>query len=125
MGTDARRNAGYADIPFAVWNRHPEIQDLAMVELLKFEKNIMQNCIDKYSGKIVDGILVTESGILALCQLGCGAAQGYLDSGKIPSEDGNGNNPRNLLKLGGYNLNLEKVRYSIQDAVNIKQTIKQ
>lgn len=124
MGTTARQNTGYGDIPFAVWNKHPEIQDLAMVEMLKQEKKIMQKHIDKYSGKIVDGILVTESGILALCQLGCGAAQHYLDSGIIPNEDENGNHPRYLLKLGGYRLNLEKVRYSIQDAVIGEPTIK-
>ncbi len=124
IGTDGRRETGYGDIPYSVYIKHPEIQDLCMIELLKYNKKYMQSYIDKYAGKIIDGILVTESGILALCQLGCGAARSYLDSGIIPSEDANGNHPRLLLKLGGYRLNLDKVKYSIQDAVVGEPTIK-
>ncbi len=118
IGADARTTAGYADIPKDVFLAHPEIQDLCMIELLKYNKKDMQSYINKYSGKIIDGVLVTESGILALAQLGCGAAKGYLSSGRIPAEDEFGNSPRTLLKLGGYQLNLNDVKYSIQDAVH-------
>lgn len=124
IGTNERKLTGFADIPMSVYLNHPEIQDLCMIELLKYNKKYMQGYIDKYSGKIVDGILVTESGILALCQLGSGSTRLWLDSGKIPSVDEFGNSPRNLLKIGGYDLKLNDVRYSIQDAVNGKPTIK-
>lgn len=117
IGTAERKIAGYGDITKEVFLNHPEIQDLCMINLLKYNKKYMQGYIDKYYGKIIDGILVTESGILALCQLGCGSAQMYLDSGIIPAQDANGNQPRQLLKLGGYRLNLDKVKYSIQDAI--------
>jgi len=75
----------------------------------------MSKYIKTYSGKIVDGILMTESGILALCHLGCDYAQQCLDNGVIPAADENGNNPRLYAKLGGYHLNLNKVKYSIED----------
>jgi hypothetical protein len=124
IGTTERRVAGYGDVPRAVFENHPEIQDLCMIEFLKYNKKYMQPYIDKYSGKIVDGILVTESGILALCMAGCGTAQKCLDAGVIPETDANGNKLRQLLKMGGYELRLEQVRYSIQDAVTGPPTIK-
>lgn len=117
IGENERKLAGYGDISKEVFFNHPEIQDLCMINLLKYNKKYMQKYIDKYSGKIIDGILVTESGILALCQLGCGSAQLYLDSGIIPAFDPNGNQPRQLLKLGGYKLNLNKIKYSIQEGI--------
>ena len=116
LGTDARRTAGYGDVPINVYLNHPELQDFAMINLLKFEKKYLQKYIDKYNGKIVDGILMTESGILALAHLGCGYAQACLDNGIIPQTDDSGNSPRVYAKLGGYRLNLNKVKYSIEDA---------
>lgn len=116
LGHDARKNGGYGDIPKDVFLNHPEIQDLCMVNLLKEEKKIMQPYIDKYEGKIIDGVLVTESGILALCHTGVGYAQSCLDKGVFPEVDEYGNHPRILIQLGGYKLNLDKVRYSIEDA---------
>lgn len=113
IGINERKIAGYGDISKEVFFNHPEIQDLCMINLLKYNKKYMQEYINKYSGKIIDGILVTESGILAMCQLGCGSAKLYLDSGIIPAYDENGNQPRQLLKLGGYDLKLNKVRFSI------------
>jgi hypothetical protein len=108
IGKKERAIAGYGDITDQVFMNHESIQILTMVSLLKINKKYMQSYIDKYSGKIIDGILVTESGILALCQLGTGTAQEYLSSGTIPAVDPYGNKPRELLKMGGYKLNLDK-----------------
>lgn len=125
IGTAERRTAGYGDIPKHVYLNHAEIQDLCMIELLKYNRRVMQPYINSYVGKVVDGILVTESGILALSHVaGCGGAAGYLKSGCIPKSDQNGNPLRDFLKLGGYRLNLDDVKYSVQDAVNGKPTIK-
>jgi len=124
IGTTERSVAGYGDVPRHVFENHPEIQDLCMIEFLKYNKKHMQPYIDKYSGKIVDGILVTESGILALCMAGCGTAQKCLDTGIVPETDANGNKIRQLLKMGGYELRLDQVRYSIQDAVTGPPTIR-
>ena len=116
IGRTERCAAGYGDVPMAAFLSHQEIQDLCMIGLLKHNRNNMKKYIGKYSGKVVDGILVTESGVLALCHLGCGAAQKYLDSGVVPDVDENGNSPRTMLKLGGYDLLLDKVRFSIDDS---------
>lgn len=115
IGIDARRIGGYEDISKSVFENHPEIQHMCMINLLKHNKEHMQKYIDKYDGQIIDGVLVTESGILALCQLGCGAARGYLDDGKFPQQDEHGNSPRSLIKLGGYKLDLNKFNFSKLD----------
>jgi len=115
FNVESIKEGGYDDVPLDVFLRHHEMQDLCVINFLKSHKKVMQPYINKYCGKVIDGILVTESGILALSHLGCGAAKSYLDSGKIPEVDENGNHPRTYLKLGGYRLNLEKVRYSITD----------
>lgn len=117
IGKNERVVTGYGDISDAVFLAHEDIQILVMIKLLKLNKKIMQPYIDKYSGKIVDGILVTESGILALCQLGTGSAQEYLDSGIIPVQDAAGNKPRELLKMGGYKLNLDKIDNNVVSVV--------
>lgn len=122
IGQREREITGYGDIPYDVFMNHPEIQDLCMIEMLKYNKKYMQEYIDKYEGKVIDGILATESGIIALCQIGCGTARRYLDDGRIPVTDEHGNHPRMLLKLGGYDLQLDQVRYSVQD-VSISQPI--
>lgn len=123
IGDNERRIAGYGDIPVDVFTRHPELQDLCMVGLLKYNKKCMQKYIVKYSGKIVDGILVTESGILALCQVGCTSAQRFLDTGKVPEFDEHGNPVRLMLKLGGYDLRLEHVRFSVLDGLEYNTKI--
>lgn len=120
IGRNERKITGYGDISDQVFLAHEDIQILVMIKLLKLNKKTMQPYIDKYSGKIVDGILVTESGILALCQLGTGSAQEYLDSGTIPVQDSSGNKPRELLKMGGYKLNLDKI-----DVVSVVKNINQ
>lgn len=111
IGELERKAAGYGDISKSVFENHPEIQHMCMINLMKYNKSHMQKYIDKYDGKIIDGVLVTESGIIALCQLGCGAAQKYLDKGIFPQTDANGNSPRSLIKLGGYNLDLDNFSY--------------
>lgn len=117
LGADARKLGGYGDIPKNVFLNHPEIQDLCMVNLLKAEKKYMQSYIDKYAGKIIDGILITESGILAMSHCGTGVTKSYLTNQTIPETDKTyGFHPRIYAKLGGYRLNLNKVRYSINDA---------
>jgi hypothetical protein len=77
-----------------------------MVNLLRNNKKYLKQEIEVYSGQIIDGILMTESGILGLAHLGTGFCQQCLRGGKIPEVDENGNKPREYAKLGGYQLNL-------------------
>tara|TARA_Y100000361_G_scaffold97960_1_gene87823 strand:+ start:250 stop:831 length:582 start_codon:yes stop_codon:yes gene_type:complete len=48
---------------------NPELQEQAMLDLLKHNKKKLKRFIDKYEGKTVHGIYITESGILAAAHL--------------------------------------------------------
>ena len=67
----------------------------------------MQKYIDKYNGKIVRGILVTESGILAAAHLGgAGSVKKWFRTGKV-RKDGNGVKITSyMVRFGGYTLNI-------------------
>lgn len=120
MGNIARRVGGYDDIPKDAFLNHPEIQHLCMINLLYKNKIQMQPFINEYNGKFIDGVNVTESGILALCQLGNEYAMKIIKSGKIPNIDENGNSPRTLLKLAGYSLDFEKYSFKKLNVKDIK-----
>ena len=85
----------------------PEIQEEAMRRLLTYNKKKLQKYIDKYSGKVVHGILVTESGILAAAHLGgAGSVKKWFRTGKV-RKDGNGVKITSYMtRFGGYNLNI-------------------
>ena len=66
------------------------LQEEAMLKLLTHNKKRLQKYIDKYEGKIVHGILVTESGLLAAAHLGGqGSVKKWFRNGKV-RKDGNG-----------------------------------
>ena len=68
----------------------PEIQEEAMYKLLQTNKKQLKKYIDKYDGKIVHGVLVTESGLLAAAHLGgAGSVKKWFRTGKV-RKDGNG-----------------------------------
>jgi hypothetical protein len=85
----------------------PRIQEEAMRRLLKYNKKKLAKYIEKYDGKIVHGILVTESGILAAAHLGGqGSVKKWFRTGKV-RKDGNGVKITSYMKkFGGYNLNI-------------------
>jgi len=85
----------------------PDLQEFAMVELLKYNKKKLQKYIDKYDGKVVHGILVTESGLLAAAHLGgAGSVRKWFRTGKI-RKDGNGTKITSyMVRFGGYTLNI-------------------
>ncbi len=68
----------------------PETQEKAMYALLKQNKKSLRKYIEKYDGKIVHGVLVTESGLLAATHLGgAGSVKKWFRTGKV-RKDGNG-----------------------------------
>ena len=85
----------------------PDLQEYAMLQNLLYNKKRLQKYINKYEGKIHNGILITESGILAAAHLGgAGGVKKYFRSGKI-MEDGNGIKITSYLeRFGGYQLNI-------------------
>ena len=78
-----------------------------MTALLKQNKRSLRKYIEKYDGKVVHGVLVTESGLLAAAHLGgAGSVKKWFRSGKV-MQDGNGVKITSYLKkFGGYNLNI-------------------
>ena len=68
----------------------PDLQEYAMKQNLIYNKKRLQKYIDKFDGKIINGILVTESGLLAAAHLGgAGSVKKWFRTGKI-KQDGNG-----------------------------------
>jgi hypothetical protein len=84
----------------------PQIQEEAMHILLEQNKYTLRHQIKKYDSKIVKGVLVTESGILAAAHLaGAGNVKEWFKNGK-EFKDGNGTKLTTYLKtFSGYKLN--------------------
>ena len=85
----------------------PDLQEYAMQQNLLYNKKKLQKYIDKFEGQEINGILITESGILAAAHLGgAGSVKKYFRSGKV-MEDGNGVKITSYLnKFSGYKLNI-------------------
>lgn len=86
---------------------NPELQEYAVTRLLEENKKTLRRFIKKYDGKIVHGVYVTESGILAAAHLGgAGNVAKWFRSGK-DFKDGNGTSIVTYMKkFSGYSLNL-------------------
>jgi hypothetical protein len=83
----------------------PKLQEKAFVALLSKNKYILREEIDRYSGKVIAGVLVTESGILAAAHLGgAGSVKKFFKSrGKRDIKDQYGSSIRSFMKkFGGY-----------------------
>lgn len=73
-----------------VFLNNPDLQEEAMHKLLLYNKKRLQKYIDKFDGQVVNGILITESGLLAAAHLGgAGSVKKWFKTGKI-KKDGNG-----------------------------------
>ena len=86
---------------------NPYLQEQAMLKLLQTNKKYLQKYIDQYEGQIVNGVLVTESGLLAAAHLGgAGSVKKWFKTGKV-KKDGNGVKITSYMtRFGGYELNL-------------------
>jgi len=107
FGKRTLKNLGY-DISKKEFLNSPHIQEMAMLDLLSHNKKILQSYINQYSGVVVDGTKITESGILAAAHLGGpGNVKRYFKKGK-QFKDGNGTKLTSYLtNFSGYKLNLE------------------
>ncbi len=87
--------------------RNPLLQEKAFVANLEKNKWILRKEIKRFSGKWINGIKITESGILAAAHLGgAGAVQKFLWShGKKSMKDAYGTRIEHYLKkFSGYDL---------------------
>jgi hypothetical protein len=83
----------------------PRMQEKAFIALLSKNKWELRNVIEKYDGTVVNGIRITESGILAAAHLGgVGSVKKYFRyKGKRFFKDAYGTSLRSYLKkFGGY-----------------------
>lgn len=78
----------------------PVLQEKAFLALLSVNKHILKKEIEKYDGRIIQGIPITESGMLAAAHLGgAGSVKKFLRSnGNNAFTDGYGTNIKTYLK---------------------------
>lgn len=103
FGNETLRSIGIHDTDKFL--KSPKLQEKAFVALLSKNKSILKDVIAKYDGKVVNGVLVTESGILAAAHLGgAGSVKKYFRSnGRRYIKDAYGTSIQSYLKaFGGY-----------------------
>lgn len=105
FGRSTLNNLGYSEVSNRDFLATPSIQENAMRDLLKHNKKILRRFIEKYDGKVINGIYITESGILAAAHLaGPGNVKKWLRRGKR-FRDGLGTDLTEYLQLfGGYKI---------------------
>ncbi len=86
---------------------NPDLQEEAMLSLLNHNKEKLQQYIDIYDGKTINGIYITESGILAAAHLGGqGSVRRYFRNGKV-FKDGYGTKITSYMsQFSGYDIKL-------------------
>jgi hypothetical protein len=83
----------------------PKLQEKAFVALLSKNKYELQQYINYFEGKVVDGVKITESGILAAAHLGgTGSVKRFLNSnGKRKCRDEYGTSVKTYMRdFGGF-----------------------
>ena len=100
---------GFKDISNYEFLSNPEIQEEAMLVLLQKNKHTLRREIKKYVGETVNGIYITESGILAAAHLGgAGNVRKFFKKG-YEFKDGNGTKMTSyMIRFADYNLNLKQ-----------------
>ena len=98
---------GFENISNREFLANPSIQEEAMFVLLKRNKHTLRREIKKYVGKTINGIYITESGILAAAHLaGAGNVKKFFRKG-YEFRDGNGTKMTSYMKrFANYQLNI-------------------
>lgn len=107
FGRQTLNNLGYEDISNREFLSSPNIQEAAMRDLLEHNKKILKKYIQNYDGKVINGVFITESGILAAAHLaGPGNVKKFFKKG-YEFKDGNGTTMTSYMKkFANYKLNL-------------------
>lgn len=85
----------------------PELQEQMMLKLLKYNQKRLRRCIKKYSGTIINGVVITESGMLAAAHLaGQGNVKRFFRKGKNPKDRYGTSLTKYLCEFSGYSLQL-------------------
>ena len=88
---------------------NPQLQEEAMMALLLHNKEKLQKYIDVFDGQTINGMYISESGILAAAHLGGqGSVKRFFKNGKV-FKDGNGTKITSYMhKFSGYNIKLKQ-----------------
>jgi len=107
FGRRTLKALGY-DVSKKEFLNSPYLQEQAMLDLLNHNKKILNNYIEYWDGKKINGNVITESGILAAAHLaGPGNVKRFLKEGR-EFKDGNGTKLTSYLtEFSGYKLNLD------------------
>jgi len=107
FGKKTLKNLGY-DVSKKEFLNSPHLQEKAMLDLLSHNKKILENYIEYWDGKKINGTIITESGILAAAHLaGPGNVKRFLKEGR-EFKDGNGTKLTSYLtKFSGYKINID------------------
>ncbi|NHM01146.1 peptidoglycan-binding protein LysM [Flavobacterium difficile] len=103
FGRSTLRNVGVYD--FKNFLKNPALQEEAIEALLSINKWELRKEIRNYSGRVINGIKITESGLLAAAHLaGASSVKTYLRSnGKNGFKDGFGTSLKSYIKrFNGY-----------------------
>ena len=86
---------------------NPQLQEEAMMALLLHNKDKLQPYIDVFDGQTINGMFISESGILAAAHLGGqGSVRRYFKNGKV-FKDGFGTKITSYMeKFSGYDIKL-------------------
>jgi hypothetical protein len=106
FGKSTLKGLGY-NVSRKEFLNNPNLQEEAMLSLLNHNKEKLQVYIDIYDGKTINGIYITESGILAAAHLGGqGSVKRYFKNGKV-FKDGYGTKITSYMnQFSGYDINL-------------------
>ena len=106
FGKSTLKGLGF-DVTREQFLNNPQLQEEAMLALLNHNKKKLQPYIDIYDGKTINGMYVSESGILAAAHLGGqGSVKRYFKNGKI-FKDAYGTKITSYMKqFSGYDIKL-------------------
>jgi hypothetical protein len=110
FGFAARKSCGYSEIKFKDFINNPSVwseedQEAAMITLLSKNESHLKNVIHKYNGKVVKGVTITKSGILAAAHLaGAGGVKRYFRNGSNPRDAYGTGLEDYLFKFSGFNI---------------------
>ena len=105
FGRETLRTIGVNDSLSFISN--PKLQEKAFIALIKRNKWELKDEIEQYSGKVIGGVKITESGIIAAAHLGGpGSVKKFLKSnGKRKSSDAYGTSVKSYMKqFAGYEI---------------------
>ena len=106
FGKSTLKGLGF-DVTRTEFLNNPQLQEDAMQALLEHNKEKLQKYIDLFDGKTVNGMYISESGILAAAHLGGqGSVKRYFKNGKV-FKDANGTKITSYMKqFSGYDIRL-------------------